>query len=65
MRDAVSLIGKPIVIKENTYIIENIHFLPQPANPGNHLWFGLRYKGSMLNYSYKGLLPYLQEQIKL
>jgi len=65
MRDAVSLIGKPVVIKEKTYIIENIHFLPQPANNEDYIWFGLKYEGSMLNYSYEGLLPYLQEQIKL
>jgi hypothetical protein len=65
MRDAVDLIGKPLVIKEKKYIIHNVHFLPNPAQPTNYIWFGLWFEGSILNYPYDDLLPYLQEQIKL
>jgi hypothetical protein len=65
MRDAVDLIVKKIVIKEKTYIINDVNFLPHPAQPLNHIWFGLKFEGSILNYPYDDLLPYLQEQIKL
>jgi hypothetical protein len=65
MRDAVDLVGKKVVIEEKTYIIDAVNFLPQPAQPLNHIWFGLKCENSTVNYSYKELLPYLKEQIKL
>jgi hypothetical protein len=65
MRDAVSLIGKKIKVGEKTYIIDNIHFLPNPVQPQNYIWFGLKYNGTVVNHPYESLLPYLQEQIKL
>jgi hypothetical protein len=64
MRDAVDLIGKPIVVKEKKYIISNVNFLPTPARPGNYIWFELSTNGTILNYPYEDLLPYLKEQIK-
>jgi hypothetical protein len=64
MRDAVDLIGQSVVVKEKKYVISNINFLPIPAQSGNYIWFGLSADGSIVNYSYKDLLPYLQEQIK-
>jgi hypothetical protein len=65
MRDAVDLIGKPIIVKEKKYIISTINFLPTPAQPDSYIWFGLAVNGSVLNYPYEDLLPYLKEQIKL
>jgi len=65
MRDAVDLIGKPIVVKEKKYVISTVFFLPKPVQPGNHIWFGLSADGSILNYPYEDLLPYLQKQIRL
>ena len=65
MRDAVDLIGKKVVIKEKTYIINDVNFLPYPAQPLNHIWFGLKGENAIVNYPYDDLLPYLQEQIKL
>ena len=65
MRDAVDLIGKPVVVKEKKYIISTVFFLPNPVQPGNHVWFGLFASGSTLNYPYEDLLPYLKEQVKL
>jgi hypothetical protein len=65
MRDAVDLIGKPIMVKETKYIISNINFLPTPARSGSYIWFELSVNGAILNYPYEDLLPYLQEQIKL
>jgi hypothetical protein len=65
MRDAVDLIGKPIVVKEKKYVISTVYFLTTPVQPGNYIWFGLSTSGSILNYPYEDLLPYLKEQIKL
>jgi hypothetical protein len=65
MRDAVDLIGKSIVVKEKKYIISNINFLPLPVQSGSHIWFALSANGSILNYPYEDLLPYLKEQIRL
>jgi len=65
MRDAVDLIGKKVLIKEKTYIIDDVYFLPTPTQPQNHIWFGLKDENSIVNYPYESLLPYLQEQIKL
>ena len=65
MRDAVDLIGKSVVVKEETYVIKTVYFLTTPAQPDNYIWFGLLLNGVTLNYPYKDLLPYLQEQIKL
>lgn len=65
MRDAVDLIGKPITIQEKTYVINSVYFLPNPVQPMNYIWIGLKFDGSILNYPYNDLLPYLQEQIKL
>ena len=65
MRDAIDLIGKSVVVKEKTYIIKTVYFLTTPVQPDNYIWFGLLSNGIILNYPYKDLLPYLQEQIKL
>jgi hypothetical protein len=65
MRDAVDLIGKKIVVRDKTYTISKVNFLPQPARPGSYIWFGLSSEGSTVNYDYNDLLPYLKEQIKL
>jgi hypothetical protein len=65
MRDAVDLIGKPVIVKETKYIISNVNFLPTPAQSGNYIWFGLSSNGATVNYPYEDLLPYLKEQIKL
>jgi hypothetical protein len=65
MRDAVDLIGKPVVVKEKKYVISTVYFLPTPVQSGNYIWFGLSSSGSTLNYPYEDLLPYLKEQIKL
>jgi hypothetical protein len=64
MRDAVDLIGKSVVVKEKTYIISNVNFLPLPARPDSYIWFELSKNGIILNYPYEDLLPYLKEQIK-
>ena len=64
MRDAVDLIGKPIIVKNKQYTINNVYFLKSPVRPNNHIWFGLKYEGAILNYPLEDLLPYLQEQIK-
>ena len=65
MRDAVDLIGQSVVVKEKEYVISNVNFLPIPAQSDNYIWFGLSADGSTVNFSYKDLLPYLQEQIRL
>jgi len=65
MRDAVGLIGKMVQINELKYKIKELHFLPDPVQPLNYIWFGLKHDGVILNYSYNDLLPYLKEQIKL
>ncbi len=65
MRDAVGLIGRKITIKEKTYVINDINFLPNPVQPEYYIWFGLKFEDTIVNYPYKDLLPYLQEQIKL
>jgi hypothetical protein len=65
MRDAVDLIGKPVVVKEKKYTISTINFLPSPTRPDSYIWFGLSSEGSTVNYDYNDLLPYLKEQIKL
>jgi hypothetical protein len=64
MRDAVDLIGKEVVVKEKKYVISNVNFLLTPTRPGNYIWFELSVNGTILNYPYEDLLPYLQEQIK-
>jgi hypothetical protein len=62
MRDAVSLIGKPLQIKEVKYIIISVDFVPG----SNKLYIGLaKPDGVMVNYLYSDLLPFLIEQIKL
>ncbi len=65
MRDAVDLIGKPVVVKEKKYVINTVYFLTSPVQPGNYIWFGLSSNGTTVNYAYNDLLPYLKEQIKL
>ncbi len=63
MRDAVSLIGKPLQMKEIKYEIKNVFFIP--GNPKN-LYIGLRKPDNVVvNYRFDDLLPYLIEQIKL
>jgi hypothetical protein len=62
MRDAVSLIGKPLQIKEVKYTISSVNFVPGT----NKLYIGLaKSDGVMVNYLYSDLLPFLIEQIKL
>jgi hypothetical protein len=62
MRDAVSLIGKPLQLKEVKYTISSVNFVPGT----NKLYIGLaKSDGVMVNYPYSDLLPFLIEQIKL
>jgi hypothetical protein len=62
MRDAVSLIGKPLQLKEVKYTISSVNFVPGT----NKLYIGLaKSDGVMVNYPYLDLLPFLIEQIKL
>jgi hypothetical protein len=62
MRDAVSLIGKSLQLKEVKYTISSVNFVPGT----NKLYIGLaKSDGVMVNYSYLDLLPFLIEQIKL
>jgi hypothetical protein len=62
MRDAVSLIGKSLQLKEVKYTISSVNFVPGT----NKLYIGLaKSDGVMINYSYSDLLPFLIEQIKL
>jgi len=62
MQDAVGLIGKQIRIKELMYTIKEFWFIPGT----NLLYVGLQKSDNvMVNWSYKDLLPYLTEQIKL
>jgi hypothetical protein len=62
MRDAVSLIGKPLQIKEVKYIINSVNFVPG----NNKLYIGLvKSDGVIINHLYSDLLPFLIEQIKL
>jgi hypothetical protein len=62
MRDAVSLIGKSLQIKEVKYTISSVNFVPVT----NKLYIGLtKSDGITVNYSYTDLLPFLIEQIKL
>jgi len=62
MRDAVSLIDKPLQIKEVKYIISSVNFVPGT----NNLYIGLTKSDNVtINYLYTDLLPFLIEQIKL
>jgi hypothetical protein len=62
MRDAVSLIGKSLQIKEVKYTISSVNFVPVT----NKLYIGLtKSDGITVNYLYEDLLPFLIEQIKL
>jgi hypothetical protein len=62
MRDAVSLIGKSLQIKEVKYTISSVNFVPVT----NKLYIGLtKSDGITVNYPYTDLLPFLIEQIKL
>jgi len=64
MKDAVSLIGKMVSIKELNYIIVEVFFVPDGDE--HCLYFGLQKADkAVINYSYKDLLPYLKQQIKL
>lgn len=66
MRDAVSLIGKMVSINELNYTIVNVFFVPDAVSEYHDLYFGLQKADKVvINYSYKALLPYLKEQIKL
>ena len=63
MRDAVSLIGINLQIKEMNYKIKKIFFIPD--NP-KVLYVGLiKPDNVIVNYRLDDLLPYLIEQIKL
>lgn len=62
MRDAVSLIGKSLQLKEVKYTISKLYFVPGT----NNLYIGLnKSDGVTVNYLYADLLPFLIEQIKL
>ena len=62
MRDAVSLIGKTLQLKEVKYTISSVNFVPGT----NNLYFGLtKFDGVTINYLHTDLLPFLIEQIKL
>jgi hypothetical protein len=62
MRDAVGLIGKTVKINEIKYKIKDFYFVPST----NRLYVGLKpSKYTEVNYDYKDLLPYLDEQVKL
>lgn len=66
MRDAVSLIGKIISIEEINYTIVKVFFIPNASSEYHDLYFGLQKPNNIIvNYSYKTLLPYFREQIKL
>jgi hypothetical protein len=66
MQDAVSLIGKTISIGELNYIIVKVFFVPDAVSEYHDLYFGLQKADKVtINYSYKALLPYLKQQIKL
>ena len=66
MKDAVSLIGKSISIKDEVLKITDIYFVPSAVSPKHSIYFGLKQpdKGT-INYSYESILPYLNQQIKL
>jgi hypothetical protein len=62
MRDAVSLIGKSLQIKEVKYTISSVNFVPGT----NRLYIGLtKFDGVTSNFLYSDLLPFLIDQIKL
>jgi len=66
MQDAVSLIGKMVSIGELNYTIVKVFFVPDAVSEYHDLYFGLQKSDNVtINYSYKALLPYLKEQIKL
>jgi len=66
MKDAVSLIGKPINIEGEVLEITNVYFVPTAVSPKHSIYFGLKHAGKgTINYSYKAILPYLNKQIKL
>ena len=62
MRDAVSLIGKSLQIKEVKYTISSVNFVPGT----NKLYIGLtKFDSVTSNFLYLDLLPFLIEQINL
>ena len=62
MRDAVSLIGKTLQLKEVKYTISSVNFVPG----ANKLYIGLtKFDGVTINHLYEDLLPFLINQIKL
>ena len=66
MQDAVSLIGKMISIGEMNYTIVKVFFVPDAVSDHHDLYFGLQKADKVVvNYSYKTLLPYFKDQIKL
>ena len=66
MQDAVSLIGKKIIVKEEIHEVVSVHFVPQAVNDQHWIYFGLKKPNlTVVNYSYNEILPYLVEQIKL
>ena len=66
MQDAVSLIGKMVSIGELNYTIVKVFFVPDAVSEYHDLYFGLQKSDNVIvNYSYKTLLPYLKQQIKL
>jgi hypothetical protein len=66
MQDAVSLIGKVISIGELNYTIVKVFFVPDAVSEYHDLYFGLQKADNVtINYSYKTLLPYFKEQIRL
>ena len=66
MQDAVSLIGKKLVIEEEILEIAYVYFVPQAVSPRHSIYFGLKTKDKgTINYSYEMILPHLNKQIKL
>jgi hypothetical protein len=66
MQDAVSLIGKKLVIGEEILEIAYVYFVPHAVSPKHSIYFGLKTTNKgVINYSYEAILPYLNKQIKL
>lgn len=66
MRDAVDLIGQTISIGALNYTFVNVYFLPDALSKEHSLYFSLKKSdGTLVNYSYFSLLPYMQKSIKL
>jgi hypothetical protein len=61
MQDAVGLIGNVLIIDDITYVISNVHFVPD----SHKIYITLSNKGVSINYELNSLLPHIIKQIKL